>query len=272
MLKFFYPFFLLFISFITVAESTQIQASSAQPALQTTKSPSLSEDLIAPFEATYSILHKSKEVGTAIRKLEKLTDNNYRYSYTTDIEWLIFDDKRTEESLVSIKNNYVIPQHYKYAREGTGRDKFYEWSYNVADNSATNLKKNETITLEFPENIQDSLSYHLQHRLNLIKNPEQKDFLYSVIKSSGSLREYAYEYDGEEEVMLPYGLINTIKLKREVKDKKRVTYAWFAPELDYLLVRLYQIKNGTQQFEAQLMVIDTALDTTTKENASTTAQ
>jgi predicted homoserine dehydrogenase-like protein len=60
--------------------------------------------------------------------------------------------------------------------------------------------------------------------------------------------------------MLPYGLIKTIKLKREIKEKKRVTYAWFAPELDYLLVRLYQVKKGTEQFEAQLMVIDTKIE------------
>ena len=37
-----------------------------------------------------------------------------------------------------------------------------------------------------------------------------------------------------------------------VKEKERVTYAWFAPELNYLLVKLYQVKAGTEQFEAQL--------------------
>ena len=56
--------------------------------------------------------------------------------------------------------------------------------------------------------------------------------------------------------MLPYGLVKTIKLKREVTEKERVTYAWFAPELNYLLVRLYQSKGGTEQFEAQLTAID----------------
>ena len=52
--------------------------------------------------------------------------------------------------------------------------------------------------------------------------------------------------------MLPYGLVKALKYKREVAEKERVTYAWFAPELDYLLVRLYQIKEGVDQFEAQL--------------------
>ena len=55
--------------------------------------------------------------------------------------------------------------------------------------------------------------------------------------------------------MLPYGLVKAIRLKREVVDKKRVTYAWFAPELNYLLVKLYQVKGGVEQFEAQLTSI-----------------
>ena len=57
--------------------------------------------------------------------------------------------------------------------------------------------------------------------------------------------------------MLPYGLIKTIRLKREVIEKKRITYAWFAPELNYLLVKLYQTKAGVEQFEAQLTALET---------------
>lgn len=260
MFKFIYlSVLLLSIPFTSLAQSEQTDLL-----LEETKTPSLVEPLLFPFKATYSILHKSKKVGTAIRELEKLTDNTYRYSYTTDIEWLIFDDKRTEESIVTLSNNNVIPQHYKYIREGTGRDKFYEWSYDIANNSATDIKKNKTQSIEFPENIQDSLSYHLQHRLNLIKNAEQKNFVYPVVKTSGKIRDYAYEFDGKEEIMLPYGLIKTIKLKREIPDKKKVTYAWFAPDLDYLLVRLYQVKGGTEQFEAQLMVFDSTIERTIK--------
>lgn len=130
MFKFIYlSVLLLSIPFTSLAQSEQTDLL-----LEETKTPSLVEPLLFPFKATYSILHKSKKVGTAIRELEKLTDNTYRYSYTTDIEWLIFDDKRTEESIVTLSKNNVIPQHYKYIREGTGRDKFYEWSYDIANN------------------------------------------------------------------------------------------------------------------------------------------
>lgn len=208
--------------------------------------------VVKPFKAEYTILHKSSSVGTGVRELKKLDNGLIEYSYHTDIEWLIFSDNRKEISTVLLENNQVIPTHYHYFREGTGRDKEYEWRYDTDNNKAFDVKKKREKSVEFPINIQDKLSYHLQNRINLIKNPEQKHFVYPVISTSGKIKNYVYQYDGEEDIMLPYGLVKTIKLKREVVEKNRVTYAWFAPELDYLLVKLYQAKSGVEQFEAQL--------------------
>lgn len=218
--------------------------------------------VIPAFNAQYTILHKKKSVGEATRRLSYLENGLAKYSYHTEIEWLIFSDIREETSIVKLDGHKVTPTTFEYIREGTGSDKHYKWRYDIENNNAIDEIKERTKTIDFPENIQDSLSYHLQHRLNMIANPAQEHFVYPVIKTSGSLKNYVYQYDGEEELMLPYGLIKTIKLKREVIEKKRVTYAWFAPELDYLLVKLLQIKGDVEQFEAQLKSV-TATDTAT---------
>jgi len=218
---------------------------------------------IPAFSAVYTLLHKSDPVGTAIRELAYIDNiagsssesKSAIYHYETDIEWLIFSDKRTETSTLSLENGKVTPHHYQYKREGTGRDKNYEWHYDLAKKTAVDLKKEKTISLAITDGLQDKLSYHLQNRLDLLNNPQQERFTYSVISTSGSIKDYTYQYDGEEELVLPYGLVKTIRLKREVTEKKRVTYAWFAPELDYLLVKLYQVKAGAEQFEAQLSSI-----------------
>jgi len=214
--------------------------------------------VIPAFNAQYTILHKKKSVGEATRRLSYLDNGLAKYSYHTEIEWLIFSDIREETSIVKLDGHKVTPMTFEYTREGTGSDKHYKWRYDIENNSAIDEIKERTKSIDFPENIQDSLSYHLQHRLNMLANPEQKHFVYPVIKTSGSLKNYVYQYDGEEEIMLPYGLVKTIKLKREVVEKKRVTYAWFAPELDYLLVKLLQIKGDVEQFEAQLKSVSNA--------------
>lgn len=219
---------------------------------------------IPAFSATYTLLHKSDPVGTARRELAYIDNivgssagsQSAIYHYETDIKWLIFSDKRAETSTLSLKDGKVTPHHYRYDREGTGRDKSYEWHYNLAEKTAKNLKKEKTVSLAVTDGLQDKLSYHLQNRLDLLNNPKQQRFTYSVINTSGSIKDYTYQYDGEEELILPYGLVKTIRLKREVIEKKRITYAWFAPELDYLLVKLYQVKAGAEQFEAQLLSIN----------------
>jgi len=234
-----------YLSLLTIVQISTCSASSQHIEQN-------NNQVIKPFTAKYTIIRKSDPVGTAVRQLKYLEDNKALYSYKTDIQWFIFTDNRSESSTISLKNNQVTPLHYQYSREGTGRDKSYEWQYDVTKNKTTDLKKKQTFDIVFPTNIQDKLSYHFQHRLNLKQNPSQKHFVYPVIGTSGSIKNYVYQYDGEEELMLPYGTVQAIRLKREVVEKKRITYAWFAPELDYLLVKLYQAKGGVEQFEAQL--------------------
>lgn len=208
--------------------------------------------LLPEFSAKYTVLHKSDPVGNATRELSYQADGSINYHYKTHVEWLIFSQTRSETSILTIKDNKVIPQHYTYTREGTGKDKRYEWRYDAATGKTRDIERKRNHQIDFSNNLQDKLSYHLQHRLNLMADASQKQYIYPVINTSGSIKDYLYQYDGEEELILPYGLIKTIRFKREVKEKERVTYAWFAPELNYLLVKLYQMKAGTEQFEAQL--------------------
>lgn len=213
--------------------------------------------VIKDFEAHYNILHKGDIVGKGLRTLSNLENGNVKYSYHTDIDWYIFSDTRDESSTLTIKNGIVSPIEYIFERTGTGRDKYLKWTFSKENATASyvNDKEDNTeheIKVNFSKNPQNSLSYHLQQRLNLINQSKQNHFVYPVIQKSGSFKNYVYEYDGEEELILPYGNVKAIRFKREVVRKKRVTYAWFAPELNYLLVRLHQVKDGTEQFEARL--------------------
>jgi hypothetical protein len=237
----------------TSPESSLPQTKLTEKVITTSNTSASASALIPAFTATYTILHKSDPVGTGVRRLSYLDDGTISYSYKTDLEWFIFSDMREEVSILRLNNNIVTPIHYNYIREGTGKDKSYEWQFDAINNSGKNIKKNRTFELDFSKPLQDTLSYHLQHRITMIHNPNEKSYIYPVVKLSGTIKDYEYKYDGEEELMLPYGLVKAIRLKRESSSKKkRITYAWFAPELNYLLVKLYQTKGGTEQFEAQL--------------------
>ena len=250
----FLPLLLLTLPFFTCA-NTAIDLDIQTP-VSAPQQENAFAAIIPAYKATYTLLRKSDPVGTAIRQLSYLDDDKIQYHYETDIHWFIFSDKRSETSIVKIKNSHVIPLSYHYQREGTGPDKYYQWQYDLATKTATDLKNHQTISLNFTDGLLDKLSYHLQTRIDLINHPKQKRFVYPVISAKGSIKNYQYLYDGEEEVMLPFGLVKTIRLKREIVEKKRITYVWFAPELNYLMVKLYQVKDGAEQFEAQLATLE----------------
>lgn len=232
--------------FITTSHAETVLTKTE---IETEKKASL---LMPAYKATYTLLHKSKPVGTGIRELIHLDNGKMQYHYETDISWMIFSDTRRETTVVSITDNQLTPIHYKSSREGTGRDKSYEWLYDFDNKSATDVKNKKVTTIENTNRLLDKLSYHLQNRIDLINNPDQKHFVYPVISQKGTIKDYEYIVDGEEELKLPYGAVNAVRLKREVVAKNKITYAWFAPELNYLLVKLSQIKEGKQQLEAQL--------------------
>jgi hypothetical protein len=51
---------------------------------------------------------------------------------------------------------------------------------------------------------------------------------------------------------LPYGKVKTIRIERTGTGADKEVLAWVAPELDYLLVRLWQAEDKVEQFDIQL--------------------
>lgn len=214
------------------------------------------EKLLPPFKASYNILRQGDVVGTAHRTLNYLDDSYVQYQFNSSIEWFIFSDQRHEDSLINISQGKIQPASFNYSRKGTGKDKFYQLRFDIAENKVTDILNDKVISSNLPENSQDQLSHHLALQLTLLKNEQplkpNQSFSYSVVKASGKLKNYTYSYDGQEDIMLPYGLVQTIKLKQENSSKTKINYVWFAPKLNFQLVKLYQTKKGVEQFETQL--------------------
>ena len=209
--------------------------------------------LIPAFEAKYKISRGKKDLGTGHRKLKYLDNHSAEFSYNTDMKWFILSDKRQELSKVKLEQQRVVPLEYSFQRSGTGPNKHYHWLFAKDQGVVKNQLKNEQLTLDYSQAIQDPLSYHLQQRVNLLTQPTSTEFSYTTFSGKGNIKERSYQFDLEETITLPYGEIKTVRYKREVKRKRKVTYVWFAPELDYMLVKIQQIKNKDEEFKAELI-------------------
>ncbi len=205
--------------------------------------------LLKPFNAKYTILRKGKRYGEATRVLTKLDDNYYSLMYNSDVEFMIFSDKRSEKSVFSTKHGYVQPVEYSMQREGFGKDEDYQLKFDYQTQKATSNQSKYPIDVPWQQ-WQDALSYQIQARLDI--QAEQTQLSYPLIDKKGRDRTYDFVVLGKETLALPYGNIETIKVKRLYDNDKRQALAWFAPELDYMLVRMWKGKEGVEQFEFQL--------------------
>lgn len=75
---------------------------------------------------------------------------------------------------------------------------------------------------------------------------------YSFINYRGEPREYKISVVANEQLELPYGVLDSVKLKINRGSSSRETFAWFSPSLDYALVRLQQFKDGKEQGDIKL--------------------
>jgi len=64
------------------------------------------------------------------------------------------------------------------------------------------------------------------------------------ITDRNSVRTYVFEALGEELMQVPAGEFRTLKFKRQRPGSTRSTLIWYAPDMDYLPVRIEQQKHG----------------------------
>ena len=231
-----------FSSLLTLATVTALLSFSAN----------VLANAITPFSASYDLFRQGEKYGEGKRVLTESGDGRYSLELSSKIEWLIFSDDRTEISEFYYQNNKITPFSFLYSRTGTGRDK--QLSISFADNKKLYVSprpKKSKLPEQWQDNWRDEMTFHMQVQQDLIDGKTQFD--YQVVTNSGSLRQYKMEVIGKEIIVTGAGKYEAIKLSRIYEEGKDTQlFAWFIPELNYTLSRLWRIKKGVEQYDLVL--------------------
>lgn len=203
---------------------------------------------VLPFEAGYELFRQGSKYGEGKRQLQSLGDGQFSIELKSHLEWLIFSDDRHELSKFKMGPEIIQPIEYKYVRKGTGKDKKLRATFN-SDGSldVKPLPKKQPETT-WQLGTMDELTLHLQVQQDLIAGKEK--FSYNIISSGGKLRKYNMEVIGQEIISTSLGRFNAIKVARIYETNKHTSlHAWFVPELNHTLARLWRIKKGVEQYD-----------------------
>ncbi len=201
------------------------------------------------FEADYLVYRAGKKHGDAKRYLT-VADQRYQLGYSSDISWMIFSDKRQETSEFTVHNGQIQPLRYLMQRSGSGPNRYYELNLDPTSKVLSEGKLKKAKAVNWQDDWQDKISYQLQLALDL--KAGKTEFHYNVLNRNGNSKMYHYKVVAEEVLPLPYGTINTIRIARIDNNNEKQVYAWLAPELDYMLVRLWRGEDNVEQFDVQL--------------------
>lgn len=209
------------------------------------------EQLVA-FEAEYLVYRFGRSLGKAKLSLKADKDNLYRLDYYSKVSAFFLSDIRSETSFFSYENSQLKPFTYAYSRSGTGSKKSTKIHFD-AEKSTVIINKAQPI--DWLGQLDNQL-YRLDVQLKLATG--KREFIYDIINNRGEHRHYELKVVGKEQLDLPFGMIEGIKVKIQRNNSSRETIAWFSPQLNYQLVKLKQFKDGNEQGEIRLKYFKSA--------------
>ena len=204
------------------------------------------KELPSPFIAQYEAWRHDNNIGSAELSLKSSGDNFYELKYSSKVSRYFLSDRRYETSLFSFSDGKITPIAYDFKRTGTGPDKSLSATFD-ANNMTIVLDKQENQTWEGEF---DNQLFRIDISRQLAQ--DKKEFEYKFLNYRGQKRNYIIEALEKEILNLPYGSVEAIKVRVNRENSSRQTYAWFAPSLDYVLVRLQQFKDDDEQGDIRL--------------------
>tara|TARA_R110000868_G_scaffold76394_2_gene219711 strand:- start:28 stop:765 length:738 start_codon:yes stop_codon:yes gene_type:complete len=198
------------------------------------------------FEAEYIVYRFGRSLGKARLSLKADENNLYRLDYYSKVSAFFLSDVRSETSFFSFNDSQLHPLTYAYSRSGTGSNKSTKIHFDAEKSKVT---VNQAQPIDWSGQLDNQL-YRLDVQLKLASG--KREFEYNIVNNRGELRHYELKVVGKEQLDLPFGMIEGIKVKILRNNSSRETIVWFSPQLNYQLVKLKQYKDGDEQGEIRL--------------------
>jgi hypothetical protein len=203
------------------------------------------------FSASYELRFGSLRIGTSTISLENGAGGSYVYeSRSTPIKlvsWL-FSETLHETSKGTLAGTDIRPDTYHYLRSGGKERKeqlYFDWQAMTVSN---NLEDGQW-KMDIPAGTLDKLASQLAMMLALREGKTEISF---KIADDDKLREYRFRVVGQETLALPAGTFDTVKITKLRDNKKRETFLWCAPALNYLPVRIWQREKDDTEYLSEL--------------------
>lgn len=212
------------------------------------------EPVLPPVNATYTVSWNGISLGDATITLRAGDKPDcYVYESATDPVGLVrmFYGSPHEISEFCVVGGKVVPKRFEYILKKKSDDNF-TLDFDLAARKVRDGKGGER---EIPAIAQDRFGMQQAVRLWLLGRLKEKDPGAQTMDvaqvDDRKVRQYRFAITGRETIQLAAGTFDTILIQR-VDDPNKTAKFWIAPELNYMPVKVEQIRGGKADVRMQL--------------------
>ncbi len=211
---------------------------------------------LTPFTAHYASLWDVglKIGGQATRQLQQTDNGQWHFS----LEAKAMIAKLSEHSTLRMEKGTVLPLKYQYQRKILNRQKDLSIDFDWQAGTAT-THTSDSWHMDIKAPLQDKLSVQLQLQRDLARAKQINigDQLSYEVAAGGQIEAFNYQVVDIEMLDTPLGTMQTMKVERlRNQSSNRLTYIWFAPQLDYHVVRILQQEPDGKQYQLDIEQLD----------------
>jgi hypothetical protein len=202
---------------------------------------------LSPHDALYSLAKDGMVFGETRAQLKRNADNSYSYetaSKATSLFKFFISDRIAEKTEWRWIDGILRPIAYYFDRRGGKKEKTIKLAFNWSVLKVKNDISGDVWSMSIEPGTYDKLSIYPDMMVGL--RAGVKSFRYQVA-DGGKVKPYLFEVDGNETIETGIGKVDTIRVKRihiRGTKKKKKTYIWFAPDRDYMPVRIDRTYNN----------------------------
>jgi hypothetical protein len=205
------------------------------------------------FEAEYRVVNGSLRVATTVLRLED-RPRGWRYRMTTEADGvfaLFLDGAIEDDAAFELHEREIRPLRYRHDEPGSEDDVEMDFDWSAAEARVRTHEGRRTLSIE--PRTHDPFTVILSVMQHLADGARAVDF--PGINDDGEAERLAFEITGRETVNVPFGEFEAQRVRR-IRDDKRSTLTWLAPELGWLPVMIEQRRKGELVARMELESLD----------------
>jgi len=220
------------------------------------------------FHTVYELRYSALRADATIDLQPADAPNEYLYSNTTrtrGLARLMRPGTAREIARFRYDENGFQPLSYRLDDGVAKAENDSNIQFNWQTGIATSTHETETVELPIRAGMLDRLTADIA-AIQKLRNGETLTGFDLVDRNE--IRRYEFTLQGEETINVPAGTFKTVKYLRARPGSSRATLIWFAPDMEYLPVKITQLKRG----ESVIEMFATVLEPLNRTSAATSAR